>query len=161
MAPSRSGVTATRNERAAHSVVRCGVQAIRTYRFKVKDPNVGKVAALRRLASGRWRKGLHFALEMAKEHRPTSAFALHPWVYRDLRHFGLDAQLACACRDKAFETWHAYQRLRAEHPRRGGFPHFGERPALRFNLPRSCRLFTRGAQHWMEALLQAPDFSQG
>ncbi len=154
MAGSRSSVTATRHERAPHSAVRCGVQAI-TYRFKVKDANVGKVAALRRLTSGRWRKGLHFALEMAKAHRPTSAFALHPWVYRDLRHFGLNAQLACACRDKAFETWHAYQRLRAEHPGRGGFPHFGERPAIRLNLPRSCRLFTRGAQHWMEATTPA------
>ncbi len=131
------------------------MQSIRTYRFKVKDPNVGKVAALRRLAAGPWRKGLHFALEMAKEHRPTSAFDLHPWVYRDLRHFGLDAQLACACRDKAFEAWHAYQRLRAAHPGRGGFPHFGTRPALRFNLPRSCRLFTRGAQHWMDATTPA------
>ncbi len=80
---------------------------------------------------------------------------MHPWVYRDLRHFGLDAQLACACRDKAYEAWHVYQRLRAEHPRRGGFPHFGERPAIRFNLPRSCRLFTRGAQHWMEATTPA------
>ncbi len=75
------------------------MRSIRTYRFKVKDPNPGKVAALRALTSGRWRKGLHFALEMAKAHRPTSAFALHPWVYRDLRRFGLDAQLACACRD--------------------------------------------------------------
>ncbi len=131
------------------------MKAIHTYRFKVKDPNPGKVAALRRLASGRWRKGLHFALEMAKAHRPTSAFDLHPWVYRDLRRFGLDAQLACACRDKAFEAWHACQRRRAEHPGRGGFPHFGERPALRFNLPRSCRLFTRGAQHWMDATTPA------
>ncbi len=126
------------------------MQSIRTYCFKVADPNPGKVAALRRLASGRWRKGLHFALEMAKAHRPTSAFALHPWVYRDLRRFGLDAQLACACRDKAFEAWTAHQRRQAEQPGRGGFPHFGEHPALRFNLPRSCRLFTRGAQHWMD-----------
>ncbi len=38
------------------------MQAIRTYRFKVADPNPGKVAALRRRASGPWRKGLHFAL---------------------------------------------------------------------------------------------------
>ncbi len=131
------------------------MQSIRTYCFKVKDPNPGKVAALRCLASGRWRKGLHFALEMAKAHRPGSAFALHPWVYRDLRHFGLNAQLACACRDKAYEAWHAYQHLRAEHPGRGGFPHFGERPAIRLNLPRSGRLFTRGAQHWMEATTPA------
>ncbi len=131
------------------------MQSIRTYRFKVADPNPGKVAVLRRLASGRWRKGLHFALEMAKAHHPTSAFALHPRVYRELRRFRLDAQLACACRDKAFETWTAYQRLRAEHPGRGRFPHFGERPALRFNIPRSCRLFTRGAQHWMDVTTPA------
>ncbi len=131
------------------------MQSIRTYCFKVADPNPGKVAVLRRLASGRWRKGLHFALEMAKAHRPNSAFALHPWVYRDLRRFGLDAQLACACRDKAFETWHAHQQRRAEHPGRGGFPHFGEQLALRFNLPRSCRLFTRGAQHWMDVTTPA------
>ncbi len=127
------------------------MKAIRTYCFKVADANPGKVAALRGLAVGLWRKGLHFALEMAKAHRPGSAFALHPWVYADLRRFGLDAQLACACRDKAFEAWTAHQRRRTAHPGRGGFPHFGAHPALRFNIPRSCRLFTRGAQHWIDA----------
>ena len=131
------------------------MQSIRTYCFKVADANPGKVAALRGLAAGCWRKGLHFALEMAKAHRPGSAFALHPWVYGDLRRFGLDAQLACACRDKAFEAWHAHQRRRAAHPGGGGFPHFGDHPAIRFNLPRSCRLFTRGPQHWIEATTPA------
>ncbi len=127
------------------------MKSIRTYCFKVADANPGKAAALRGLASGPWRTGLNFAVEMAKEHRPGSAFALHPSVYRDLRRLGLDAQLACACRDKAFEAWHAHQGLRAEYTGRGGFPHFGESPTLRFNIPRSCRLFTRGAQHWIEA----------
>ncbi len=88
---------------------------------------------------------------MAKEQRPGSAFDLHPSVYRHLRRFGLNAQLACACRDMAFEVWNAHQRRRAEHPGQPGFPHFGERPAIRFNIPRSCRLFRRGEQHWMEA----------
>jgi IS605 OrfB family transposase len=124
------------------------MKSIPTYCFKVKDANPGKVAALRGLAAGRWRKGLNFALQMAKAHRPGSSFALHPGVYRDLRRFGLGAQLACACRDKAFEAWKAHQRLREHDPGRYGFPHFGEVPAIRFNIPRSCRLFTRGDQYW-------------
>jgi IS605 OrfB family transposase len=127
----------------------------RTYCFKVADANPGKVAVLRGRAAGRWRKGLHFALEMAKEHRPRSAFALHPVVYPALRGFGLTAQLACACRDRAFETWYAHERGQAKTPGRHGFPHFGDRPAIRLNIPRSCRLFTRGAQHWMEVTTPA------
>jgi hypothetical protein len=131
------------------------MHSTRTDRFKVADPNPGKVAALRSLAGGSWLKGLNFALEMAKGHNPGSTFALHPFVYRDLRRFGLGAQLACACRDKAFEAWHAHRRRHAEHSGGGGFPHFAERPAIRFNIPRSCRLFTRGEQHWIEVTIPA------
>jgi len=121
-----------------------------TYRFKVVDPNPGKVARLRAFASGLWRRGLNFCLEMAKQLRPAGSFDLHPAVYRFLRSLGLPAQLACDCRDKAFEAYSSHR----SNKRRGGvqrrFPHFAGTPAIRFNIPRSCRLFTRGHQYWVE-----------
>ena len=40
-----------------------------TYRFKVFDPNPGKVARLRTFACGLWCKGLNFCLEMARQLR--------------------------------------------------------------------------------------------
>ena len=130
----------------------------KTYRFKIKDPNHGKVVALRALAGGSWRRGLNYVLEMAKEmarkckqkDKPFSAYDLHPWVYRTLRRLGLSADLACACRDKAFEAYKSHQELRQTDPGRRAFPHFEGTPALRLNIPRSCRLFKRQDQHWVE-----------
>jgi len=126
------------------------MRTLRTDRFKIARANCGKKTALRALAAGPWRKGLNFALEMAKELTPTSAYDLHASPYRALRRFGLPAQLACACRDKAFEAYRSHQELRESDPGRRRFPHFVGVPAIRFNIPRSCRLFTRGTQHWVE-----------
>jgi putative transposase len=127
----------------------------RTYRFKVHDPNPGKALRLRGFASGVWRKGLNFCLEVAKQTRPDSSFDLHPHVYNRIRGFGLPSQHACDCRDKAFEAYASHRTLK----RMGGvwrrFPHFGGAPAVRFNIPRSCRLFTRGGRHWVELTMPA------
>lgn len=122
----------------------------KTYRFKIKDPNPGKIAVLRYLAAGPWRKELNFAVEMAKGHRPGTAYDLHPFIYTDLRLFGLSSQLACACRDRAFEAYQSHQELQKSDPGRHWFPHFDGVTAIRLNIPRSCRLFERPGQHWIE-----------
>lgn len=121
----------------------------KTYRFKVKDPNPGKVTRLRTFAAGLWRKGLNFCLEMAKQHRPRHRFDLHRHVYEALRRFGLPSHLAEDCRDKAFEAYSSHMQLKRKEGVWRRFPHFDGLPAIRFNIPRSCRLFTRGDQHWV------------
>lgn len=127
----------------------------RTYRFKVHDPNPGKVRELRSFASGVWRKGLNFCLEVAKQTRPTSSFGLHPHVYARMRGFGLPSQHACDCRDKAFEAYASHRTLKRTGGGSRRFPHFDGTPAVRFNIPRSCRLFTRAGQHWVELTMPA------
>lgn len=86
----------------------------RTYRFKAYAPNSGKVLKLRSFASGMWRKALNFCLEMAKQTRPASSFDLHPHVYDRIRGFGLPSQLACDCRDKAFEAYASHMALKRQ-----------------------------------------------
>ncbi len=120
------------------------------YPFKALDPNPGKVTGLRAFACGPWRKGLNFCLEMAKQSRPAHRFDLHPHVYSRLRSFGLPSQLACDCRDKAFETYASHRALKGTGGVWRRFPHFNGAPAIRFNIPRSCRLFTRRGQYWVE-----------
>ncbi len=127
-----------------------------TYSFKVKTPNPGKVRRLLGLMSGPWRRGLNFCVEQAKQHRPGDAWALHRFVYRHLRGpVGLGAQLAEACRDKAYEAYASYREQRKGGCARG-FPHWNGVPPLRLNIPRSLRLFTRKGQYWAEVTVGGP-----
>ena len=64
-------------------------------------------------------------------------------MYRFLRSLGLPAQLAIDCRDKAFETYASHMGLKRTGRVWRRFPHLDGAPAIRFNIPRPCRLFTR------------------
>src|SRR5579875_1865884 len=127
-----------------------------TYTFKVKRPNPGKVRRLVAFMAGPWRRGLNFCVEQAKQHRPRHAFDLHAFVSHPLRRgCGLPSQVAEACRDTAYEAYASHQ-SRRKNGGRGRFPHWTGVPALRLNIPRSLRLFTRGDQYWVEVSLGGP-----
>ena len=70
--------------------------AYETYRFKIVDPNPGKVSILRQMASDSCCQRVNFSLEMTKEYRPVNPFELHRWVYCPLRRMGLTPQLPLA-----------------------------------------------------------------
>lgn len=121
----------------------------KTYRFKIKDPNPGKLERLRALAR-LFRKGLNYGLEMAKQIKPRTAFDLHKAVYARLRRFGLPSQMALSCRDKAFEAYRSHAQLKKKDSLWRRFPHVNHLAAIRFNMPRSCKLsyVAEKQQYW-------------
>ena len=127
----------------------------KTYKFKIKDPNPGKVESLLRLASC-YRRGLNFCLEMAKEKKLKDPSDLHPYVYSHLRKT-LPSQLALSCRDKALEVYKSYLELKRDDSVHRKFPHFNKLPAIRFNIPRSLSLcyLPDKDQYWISVLTLA------
>lgn len=101
----------------------------KTYCFKIKDPNQGKVEKLRKLA-GLFRKGLNYCLEMAKQMKPQTSFGLHPHVYTFLRAIGLPSQIALSCRDKAFEAYQSHLVLKELDTVWHRAPHFDAVPGV-------------------------------
>jgi len=113
--------------------------SLRTYRFKIKNPNPSKVEALKSLAA-LYSKGLNYCLESAKQTRPKHAFDLHKPVYGFLRKIGLPSQIALSCRDRAYEAYKSHL-ARKTYPVWHKFPHFDNLPAVRLNFPRSVSFY--------------------
>jgi len=124
----------------------------KTYRFKIKDPNLRKVKSLIQLARS-YQRGLNFCLEMAKQKKPKTSFDLHTYVYSHLRKT-LPSQLALSCRDKAFEAYKSHLKLKKTDPVWRRFPHFDRLPAIRFNIPRALtlRYLPDKDQYWISVL---------